>query len=375
MTEFIKGNKYKTAEGKEGLCVKIISEEDIEGQVNGKDYIGYVILDFGGNEKWLYKPDGECFNPKQPSVDLENSKSDPIEKTSNEAEKLGNALLGLLQNGNSGGGISKDEIKAMIKEEAKDFKHTISIVYDKKEEPKDLPDAVHKQFPDLVKALSSGVHVMLVGPAGSGKTHAAAQAADVLKRKYYSEGSVLDPFTLTGYRDAGGNYQTTAFRQAFEHGGVMLFDEFDAYDPNASLVVNQALANGHMNFPDMAVGRNDDFIAIAACNTFGRGADRQYVGRNQLDAASLDRFIVMEWDYDESIEKSLTDNTDWCDTVHKIREATIKEKERLIVSTRAIINGSKLLAQGFKREDVLNSVIFKGIPNDTVSKIRKRAGV
>ncbi len=34
-------------------------------------------------------------------------------------------------------------------------------------------------------------------------------------------------------------------------------------------------------------------------------ADRQYVGRNQLDAASLDRFYVIPMDYDNELESSL----------------------------------------------------------------------
>jgi cobaltochelatase CobS len=38
-------------------------------------------------------------------------------------------------------------------------------------------------------------------------------------------------------------------------------------------------------------------------NTFGTGADRQYVGRNQLDESTLDRFRIgqIERDYDSEI--------------------------------------------------------------------------
>jgi hypothetical protein len=43
----------------------------------------------------------------------------------------------------------------------------------------------------------------------------------------------------------------------------------------------------------------------AAANTYGTGADALYVGRNQLDAATLDRFYVVEMDYDRKLEAKL----------------------------------------------------------------------
>ena len=35
-----------------------------------------------------------------------------------------------------------------------------------------------------------------------------------------------------------------------------------------------------------------------------------YVGRNQLDGATLDRFAVIEFEYDEEIEKNLCEDND-----------------------------------------------------------------
>ena len=90
---------------------------------------------------------------------------------------------------------------------------------------------------------------------------------------------------------AQGTIVSTEFRKAYENGGLFLFDEIDASMPGAILAFNAALANNFMDFPDKKVPRHKDFYCIAAANTFGSGADRQYVGRNQLDAASLDRFI------------------------------------------------------------------------------------
>jgi MoxR-like ATPase len=86
---------------------------------------------------------------------------------------------------------------------------------------------------------------------------------------------------LTGFKSASGEYISTEFREAFEKGGLFLFDEIDASYPQAVLAFNAALANDYMDFPDKRILRHKDFYCIAAANTFGQGADRQYIGRNQ----------------------------------------------------------------------------------------------
>src|SRR5215217_6156820 len=80
-------------------------------------------------------------------------------------------------------------------------------------------------------------------------------------------------------------------------------DEIDAGNANVIIQVNAALSNGYCSFPDGMVQRHDDFIFLASANTFGDGASRQYVGRNQLDAATLDRFTTLVWEIDEELEE------------------------------------------------------------------------
>jgi ATP-dependent Lon protease len=155
----------------------------------------------------------------------------------------------------------------------------------------------HKNLPSLLKILSHHLNVSLVGPSGSGKTHAARQCAEALRVDFYFTGAIANEYKLTGYMDAKGEYVTTEFRKAYENGGLFLFDEIDASFPQAVLAFNAALANDFMDFPDNQVKKHKDFYCIAAANTIGQGADRQYVGRNQLDAASLDRFVFLDWPY------------------------------------------------------------------------------
>lgn len=222
-------------------------------------------------------------------------------------------------------------------------------------------DVAHKMLPTILTAVVAGASPFLVGPAGSGKTTLAEQIAAALKRPFYMEARVTSEFKLVGFIDAAGHVVRTQFRDAYEKGGVFLFDEVDASDADAMTAFNAALANGHCAFPDKLVKRHKDFVAIAAGNTFGRGADRQYVGRNQLDAATLDRFQIFEIDYDEQLERQIAGDADWVKRVQAIRAAIVAEKVRHIVSPRASIMGAKLLAAGMERDMVEESCIWKGL--------------
>lgn len=222
-------------------------------------------------------------------------------------------------------------------------------------------EQAHTMLETVLKAVTAGVHPFLVGPAGSGKTTLARQIAEALKRPFYMQARVTSEYKLTGFMDATGKAVQTDFRRAYEGGGVFLFDEMDASDADALTAFNAPLANGFADFPDGQVAQHEDFIAIAAGNTFGRGANREYVGRQQLDAATLDRFTVFEVDYDERLELAIAGNDDWTRHVQKVRKAVETEKVRAIVSPRASIMGAKLLAAGLERKVVEEAVIWKGM--------------
>jgi cobaltochelatase CobS len=229
----------------------------------------------------------------------------------------------------------------------------------------------HFRFGSLLQILSCGLHAYLVGPAGSGKTTAAEKCADMLKLDFYcqSVGAQTTQAQLLGYMDATGKYVGTVFRSAFEKGGVFLLDEVDAGNANVLTILNAALANGTCSFPDGMVKRHKDFRCVAAANTFGTGADRQYVGRNQLDAASIDRFAFLEWPYDESLERHLTGNDAWVTRVQAVRKAVARLKIRHVVSPRASFSGAKMLAAGVAQSEVEDSVLWKGMDFDSRAKV------
>lgn len=230
-------------------------------------------------------------------------------------------------------------------------------------------DATHKAMEDVLLMVMAGASPFLVGPAGSGKTTLASQIATALDRKFYMAARVTSEYKLVGFVDANGNTVRTQFREAFEHGGVFLFDEVDASDPDAMTAFNAALANGWCDFPDGMIHKHEDFVALAAGNTFGRGADRQYVGRNQLDAATLDRFQIYEVEYDEDLEIVLAGHAQWTRYVQAVRHAIMDNKVRHVVSPRASIMGARLLAAGMELTKIIESCVWKGLDQDTVSRV------
>lgn len=265
--------------------------------------------------------------------------------------------------------VSRDELKddlSQIKatlEEKADGRVTKIIMPDQEEH--DLPEQHHARLPLVIQLLAAGHHVFLVGPAGSGKSTLAEQACNALNHKM---GSIsLGPQTtsskLFGYMDANGVFRKTVFYDMYKHGGKMLFDEFDNGHPGTTTELNQSISNGVCAFAEGMVPMHKTFGAIATGNTYGRGGDRQYIGRNQLDAATLDRFDFVTVDYDHVLETTLamayatTDKlkeniTDWIDHVRLIRNRVEEQQLPLVVSPRASIFGAQLLACGVRWKDV-----------------------
>jgi len=172
--------------------------------------------------------------------------------------------------------------------------------------PKKAPaEVVHEKYNTLLAIMRAGEAAYLYGPAGSGKNHVCEQIARALGIEFYYQNSVTDEYKLTGFIDGAGVYHETEFYRAFKNGGLFMLDEMDASCPDTLVTLNAALANGYFTFPCGRVKMNPDFHCIAAGNTCGRGATEEYTGRSVLDAASLNRFMPVKFDYCRAIETKL----------------------------------------------------------------------
>ena len=289
------------------------------------------------------------------------------------------------------GGVNSDEVRTIVNPIMDGFRHEVTELVKSvkpivneihiKERPVKVVGGVqHFLFPKVLGAVSQGVNLWLVGPAGTGKSTIGEQVAEALSLPFSAVNctSTMTETALKGYNDANGNYVATEFRRIFEGGGVFVFDEVDNANPNVLGALNSALANGFMAFADRRVQKHADFVAIATGNTFGAGATMEYVGRNPIDGATIDRFAQLEVPIDEKVEDAMLASVglegavakQWVTAVRQARQNVADSGLKVIVSPRATLNGAKLLRSGaFSMQEVFTATVTKGAKPDQVSKI------
>jgi cobaltochelatase CobS len=238
----------------------------------------------------------------------------------------------------------------------------------------------HPMFSTLCRALSARQvdsftpNVWIAGPAGSGKTHAAKTFASVAGLAFFYNGALSMPHELLGFIDAAGRYHRTPFREAFEKGGVYLFDEVDGSDNAALLALNAALANGRASFPDAQIERHKDCRIIATANTWGLGATADYVGRSKIDAAFLSRFPVrLPWDYDTALEVAISGNADFARRVQAARERARAAGLKVLIDPRATMAGAALIAAGLTHDEAASLTYLANLSPEQKKLVEGRA--
>jgi hypothetical protein len=155
--------------------------------------------------------------------------------------------------------------------------------------------------------------IMLIGPAGTGKSFLAKQISDYLEVSY-GETPMTPGATrgdLLGRMTANPNepFILSQFAEIYSSGGVFNFEEIDAADPGMLLVLNNALAGEELfnSSNGNRYARHRDFIAVSTANTFGIGANKEFTGRERLDAATIDRWRMgrIYVGLDESVEEGI----------------------------------------------------------------------
>lgn len=234
----------------------------------------------------------------------------------------------------------------------------------------------HMQLPSLINMVGAGLNVMLTGSAGSGKTHASAQVAEALGLKFYalSVGAQTSKSDIVGFIDAGGTYRTTPFRQAYEKGGVFVMDEIDAGNSNVLIQINSALSNGICSFPDKQVKAHKDFHFIATANTYGKGENMKYVGRNRLDAATLDRFTTFHWNIDEKVERAIAGkNTAIYKAIAAARSYCERSEIDAMITPRTTQKAATLHEIGWDVANIWKAVLVPYIPSEYADDVVAKA--
>ena len=235
----------------------------------------------------------------------------------------------------------------------------------------------HKIFPKVLKLVNMGKAIMLTGPAGTGKNYLIEQIATALGGKFFYSSTITQEYKLTGFIDASGNYHSTELRKAIDYANehpdikvIMMIDEIDASVPDTLVVANSLLANRYFDFPDQRVSVGDNFVIIAAGNTVGLGADMVYTGRNVIDGATLDRFILVKMDYDSELENALCPEESLKNFIYDIRKSAKKNHINCIVGMRCLKNAYEMFINDFSKQDIVSDAIIKGLGEDDINVLK-----
>jgi hypothetical protein len=209
-----------------------------------------------------------------------------------------------------------------------------------------------------------GRTIAVRGPAGNGKSTGVRSVLEELGYTVYQidctdtttpeqlvGGLVPEPDGKGGIRMA---FKAGLFAKAFsDPKGAIQLDEFDALDPRAAMCLQSALhrsldgAGRWAAIPDHndgGVRAEGSCPVVVTMNTYGSGATREYVGRNALDAASMDRFdslIDTGYEQEELVIKAAGFTQAPVEKIvmfaKKIREMIDKNQLRVVLSTRRLL--------------------------------------
>lgn len=287
---------------------------------------------------------------------MANSKTEGYNQAKSEFEPIINNLKAKLAAANEGGKGTN-----------------ITITIDGKTTKTNTPKILDNQFGDILELVANHENVYLYGPAGSGKNVLCEELAKALNVPFYYQNTILTKFDISGYKNAGGEFEETEFYKAWTNGGLFMLDEVDNSQAEALIALNAALANGYYTFPNIGkVKAHKDFYCIAAGNTNGQGATDEYCGRYKMDESSRDRFFFVKIDYNKDIEKSIVgEHKDILSFVYDLRKIVNELQLSLICGYRAI---SKL-EKYYNKENIkfiLDGFIFRGMLIDDIKEIAAR---
>lgn len=232
-----------------------------------------------------------------------------------------------------------------------------------------IKGVLHEEFDTVLQLVNCDIPVFLTGGAGTGKNVICQQVAEATGLEFYFSNAVTQEYKLTGFIDANGTYHETQFYKAFTQGGVFMLDEMDASIPEVLIILNAAIANRYFDFPTGRVQAHENFRLIAAGNTFGTGADIEYTGRFQLDAASLDRFAIVEIDYSPAIEEAVANgDTELVTFIRAFRQACQQSGIKHLATYRAISRIAKL-SEIMETAKVLKMALTKNLSHDDINII------
>jgi nitric oxide reductase NorQ protein len=238
----------------------------------------------------------------------------------------------------------------------------------------------------LIRSVVRGKNIMMTGSAGSGKTMAAKAVVNSLERPdfYFNLGATQDPrSTLIGNthfsKKKGTFFSESLFVNAIQTpNAVILLDEISRAHPEAWNILMTVLDEGqrylrldeHPESPTVEVAKGVSFIATA-------NQGNEYTSTRVIDRALIDRFTVIEMDLLTNVEEEElltllfpTVEKKQINAVAEIAHATRIElrteapRISTAISTRASVNLTGLLYDGFTLAEAADVIIYPIYPDD-----------
>ena len=281
-------------------------------------------------------------------------------------------------------------------EEGKDSKDAPK---DSKDAPKDAPKdsgkkdskkdadadkAVHEKMRECLNVLTvAEMPLLMIGPAGSGKSYMAARIAEECgATKVYTQSKVCFDTDLKGFMDAHNRYSETSLYRAMKRAAsgektAFFLDEIFAGDTSCLTVINDLLSDGQMTFPNGEELSADNLLLIAADNTSGNGADNKYNTRNKADKSFLNRFGAVHVDYDKRVEKKLADKVEGLlDFIYAVRAAADHVDIDIVCSYRTIKGMAKYAKAGISAAEAVNTFVYQdALTEDDKDTLRQDAKI
>lgn len=340
-----------------------------------------IVLEKGG---WIDDTLRDIINGQ---IKLETVAEVAVKETEGETKMestVGNELQTLLIDTIAKYSVEKvmDSIMPSVRQKVIDEFGVLPVTHEVKvgdKEPIKMDGELPPVFDKILAYAVNGNPVMMTGPSGTGKGFLARQVAKACGADFYEVNAVKNNYELTGFLDANSNYNKTPFYDACKtvaEGGkaVFLFDEMDCSDPESLKVFNEALEAREFTFPNNEKLEFENLIIISACNTFGTGADEVYCGQ-QLDASTLNRFVLIKVDYNRKVEVKLArGDEELVDFIDMFRSQTEKNGLTVVISYRNIKQIASMKGI-LPLKEVMKDCLVKSIANDDLRNILENLDV
>lgn len=243
----------------------------------------------------------------------------------------------------------------------------------------------------LATDIGLGRTIAVRGPAGNGKSTGVKAVLEAAGYKVYTmdctDSTTVDQLVGGIVPEADGKgginmvFKPGVFAKAFsDEKAAIQLDEFDALDPRVAMCLQSALHRAPagkkrwLSLPDHPEGgmfAKGDIPVVVTMNTWGNGATREYVGRNSLDAASMDRFnSLIDTNYEA--ENNILAAHGFRSTVanevvawaNDIRKKIDSKGLRVVLSTRRLLDIAEVM-------DKMSETLKKATERDFWSRLEE----